>query len=247
NSDYSLVNFKYTKHLIEALRAANKIPAKFIYISSLAAFGPGSSQTLEPVKLTDTPKPLTAYGRSKLEAEQYLRAQNDVPYLIFRPTAVYGPREKDLFLYFKMLNSRFESYLGSTKQLYTFIYVKDLAKAVFAGVQSGLSGRSYFVADGNVYPSSVFADTIKKALSKKTFRIVIPLPVVKAIGFIMELIYGIGGRRPILNSEKISELSSINWKCDIAPLQQELNFTADYNLEKGVHETVEWYRREKWL
>jgi nucleoside-diphosphate-sugar epimerase len=247
NSDYSLVNAQYTRHLIEGLIAARKVPAKFIYVSSLAAFGPGDSKTLEPVKLTDTPKPLTAYGRSKLEAEQYITTLNQFPYLIFRPTAVYGPRERDLYLYFKMINNNFESYIGSPKQLYTFIYVKDLVKAIFAGMESELTGRSYFVADGNIYPSQVFADTIKKGLSKKTFRLVVPLPLVKAIGFSLEALYGIGGRTPILNSEKISELSSVNWKCDLAPLERDLNFRADYNLEKGVNETVEWYKREKWL
>lgn len=247
NSDYSLVNFEYTKRLADALIAVNKVPGKFILISSLAAYGPGSHETMEPVKLSDPPKPLTAYGRSKLQADQYIASLPDFPYMVFRPTAVYGPRDKDIYLYFKMINSNFESYIGAPKQLYTFIYVKDLAKAVFLGAESSLSRRAYFVADGNVYPSKVFADTIKQSLAKKTFRMVIPLALVKIIGFTLEFFYGLAGRTPILNSEKINELSSINWKCDLSPLQQELGFKADYDLEKGVNETVGWYKREKWL
>ena len=42
--------------------------------------------------------PNTAYGLSKLKAELYIQSMPGFPYVIYRPTGVYGPREAGLFL-----------------------------------------------------------------------------------------------------------------------------------------------------
>jgi UDP-glucose 4-epimerase len=246
-TDYSLVNFQYTKHFIDAIISSNKIPQKFILISSLAAYGPGNPITLEAVKLTDTPQPITAYGRSKLEAEKYLSGLEQLPHLIFRPTAVYGPRDKDIYLYFKIINKNLETYIGAPIPYLTFIYVKDLVKAVFAGLESDKVNKAYFVTDGNVYSGKIFAQFIKQHLGKKTIRISMPIPVVRSIAGVLEFFYGLAGNTPILNYEKINELSATNWQCDIKPLQEDLNFKTDYDLNKGVYETIHWYKKENWL
>ena len=246
-TDYSLVNFQYTKNFIDAIISSKKIPEKFILISSLAAYGPGNPITLEPVQLSQTPQPITAYGRSKLEAEKYLLGLKQFPYLIFRPTAVYGPREKDLYLYFKIINRNIETYIGAPIPYLTFIYVKDLIKAIFNGIESKEVNKAYFVTDGNVYSGTLLAQFIKQHLSKKTLKISIPIPVVRSIAFMLEALYGLRGNTPILNYEKINELSVKNWQCDIKPLQEELNFKADYNLNDGIYETIQWYKKAKWL
>jgi len=106
--DFDLVNNQYAQNLLESLVEANFKPKKFILMSSLAAMGPGNAESLAPIKLEDKPNPITNYGRSKLDVEHYLRGQTDVPYLIFRPTAVYGPREKDFLTLFKTINRHIE-------------------------------------------------------------------------------------------------------------------------------------------
>ncbi len=246
-SDYDLVNYQYTKHFIDAIVASKKIPTKFILISSLAAYGPGNPTTLEPVKLNDIPQPITAYGKSKLQAEKYLLSLKNFPYLIFRPTAVYGPREKDLYLYFKIINKNIETYIGKPIPYLTFIYVKDLVKAVFSGIESEQINRAYFVTDGNVYSGKDLAQIIKTHLNKKTVQLSIPIPLVKSIATVLEFFYGMVGRTPILNYEKINELNVVNWQCEIEPLQKELNFKADYNLNEGIYEAIQWYKKENWL
>ena len=96
--DFDKINFGYTANFIDALTEAESIPQKFVLMSSLSAFGIGDEKNYTPIKLTDTPSPNTAYGISKLKAEQYLQSKKDFPYIILRPTGVYGPREKDYFL-----------------------------------------------------------------------------------------------------------------------------------------------------
>ena len=92
-TDFDKVNYGYTRNFVEALIESDMTPQKFLFVSSMAAFGPGDPKTLEPVRLSDTPKPDTLYGVSKLKAEQFIAAQKDFPYLFLRPTGVYGPRE----------------------------------------------------------------------------------------------------------------------------------------------------------
>ncbi len=95
--DFDRVNFQYTANFIDVLKEGDMVPDKFVLMSSLSAFGLGDEINYTPIKLTDTPNPNTAYGRSKLKAEQYLQQTTDFPYIILRPTGVYGPPGKRLF------------------------------------------------------------------------------------------------------------------------------------------------------
>lgn len=241
------VNCRNTMHFMEALRETSMIPEKFIYISSLAAYGPGNPDTMKPVMLSDEPNPIELYGKSKLEAEKYLTQQKDFPWIIFRPTGVYGPKEKDYFVFFQTINRGLETYIGSETQILTFIYVKDLVRLVYTALVSPVEQKAYFVADGHEYDTRTFSAITKKVLNKKTFRITVPAFIVKQLAFGLEKVYGLWGSIPTLNTDKYNVLSSRNWRCEIDPLKQDFGFEADYDLEKGVKETIEWYKKEKWL
>ena len=245
--DYSRVNYLNTKNFIEALKQAGMVPEKFIFISSLAAFGPGNPQTLEPVRLTDKPHPIEWYGESKLQAETYIQSLESFPWLIFRPTGVYGPREKDYFVFFQTIRRGLETYIGTTKQILTFIYVRDLVRVIFDAIPSSFIRKAYFVSDGNDYEAGSFAAITKKHLNKRTIRLVIPRGVVKGLAFLLEKSYEVFGKTPTLNTDKYKVLSSTNWKCEVEPLQSDFNFKAEYDLDKGVKEAVEWYMKEGWL
>ena len=245
--DYSRVNYLNTKNFIEALHQADMIPEKFIFISSLAAFGPGNPQTLEPVRLADKPNPIELYGKSKLEAETYIQSLGNFPWLIFRPTGVYGPRERDYFVFFQTIRRGFETYIGRTKQILTFIYVKDLVRVIFDALPSSIIRKAYFVSDGNEYDTVTFATITKKHLNKRTIRLVVPPSVVSGIAVLLEKSFGIFGKIPTLNTDKYKVMSSTNWKCEVEPLQNDFNFKAQYDLDEGVKETVEWYKKEGWL
>jgi len=245
--EYHRVNCLNTIHFIEALKASDMVPEKFLLISSLAAFGPGNPDTGEPVRLTDEPKPIELYGKSKLEAERYITSLADLPWLIIRPTGVYGPREKDYYIFFQTINRGLEPYIGFKKQVLTFIYVRDLARAVFLALSSPFVRKAWFISDGKEYPSEVFAAITKKALGKKTLRITVPLFLVKTIATAGEAIAGLWGKMPTLNTDKYNVLKSTNWRCESAPLENDLGFRAEYDLEKGVSEALAWYKQEKWL
>lgn len=245
--DYLKVNFHYTQNLVEALIESDCKPKKFIYMSSLAAYGPGDPVSGLPIKESDPPRPLSLYGKSKLASEQYIRSIDSFPFIIIRPTGVIGPRDTEFISFYKTINRSIEPYIGSPNQLLSFIYIQDLLQLIFKAIDSDLINKSYFAADGLNYTGEEFASVVKKVLDKKTVRIVFPNGVIKPIAYILEHVSRMFGRSSILNTEKYKEFTALNWLCDSTPAQTELNFKAEYGLEKGIEESVFWFKENKLL
>lgn len=242
--DFDTVNYHYTKNFVEAIQSIGLAIHKFVFISSLAAFGPGNKKTLVPVRETDIPRPVSVYGRSKLKAETFIRSIPDFPYLIFRPTGVYGPREEDYYVMYKMINKHIETYIATSKQHLTFIYVKDLARLIIDGLKSTIIRQSYFATDGKQYTTKEFSDIVKAELNKKTIKIVFPKFLVKPIAFISEKISCLTGKIATLNTEKYNEISQKNWLCDSRKTFEDFDFLPEYDLEKGIKETISWYKEK---
>lgn len=127
--DFSRINYDYLRYFTTALKSADIVPEKFLYMSSLSAMGPGDEKGYTPFDESMIPMPNTRYGASKLKAEMWLE-MDGMPYIIFRPTGIYGPRDHDYFLMFKSISKGFDFSVGFRKQLLTFIYVEDLSRAV---------------------------------------------------------------------------------------------------------------------
>ena len=245
--DYFLVNHDYTKNLIEAIPEQAKSLEKFVYMSSMAAYGPADNKPGDLVVEADQPRPIDTYGESKLAAERMIKEFKDLPYLIFRPTAVYGPREKDIFTFFSILKYGLEPYIGLQEQRLTFIYVKDLVELIVKATLSDHKQKSYFVADDQVYSNYDLGKYGKAYLNKKTLKIKVPTGLVRGIAYVNETVGKIVGKMPALNLEKVNILESLNWKCDIRPLKTDFNFTPKYNLSTGLKETIKWYQENGWL
>lgn len=259
--EFELNNHQYTRHLAEALMQAGITPRQFVYLSSLSVFGPvreevahpdfpeGSPCLYAPITEADTPAPDTAYGRSKLNAENYLKSLGgQLPAVIFRPTGVYGPRERDYFLMAKSIRNHVDFSVGFRRQEITFIYVKDLVRAVYLAVERGVTGRAYFVSDGGIYESRAFSDLIQHELGvRHVLHIQSPLWLLRLISYTAGWVAGRLGKSSTLNRDKYRIMKQRNWQCDIRPLCEELGFVPEYDLAKGVRETMAWYRQEQWI
>ena len=249
-ADFHRVNTEGTRHLVEALLALGMPIKRFVYLSSLSVFGAiHEHQPYADIKEHDVPRPNTAYGKSKLEAERYLDSiGNEFPYIILRPTGVYGPRETDYFLMAKSIKQHMDFAVGFRRQDITFVYVLDVVQAVFLALDRGMSGRKYFLTDGEVYQSADFSRLLKKAMHAKwVLRVTAPLWVLKVVTFFGEYISRLT-RKPIaLNNDKYHILRQRNWRCDVEPAVDELGYHPRYNLEKGVEESVAWYKENHWL
>lgn len=248
--DFFRVNTEGTKHLVDALLALDMPLRRFVYLSSLSVFGAiREEQPYQEIDENDMPRPNTAYGRSKLEAERYLDSiGNDFPYIVLRPTGVYGPREKDYFLMAKGIRRHMDFAVGFRRQDITFVYVEDVVQAVFLAFDHGMNGRKYFLSDGNVYQSSDFSNYIHDALGRPfRVRLTAPLWVLRLVTRVGEWWGRATGRMTALNNDKYNILRQRNWRCNIEPTMDELGYHARYDLKRGTDLTIRWYQENHWL
>jgi len=243
--EYEHINADYTYNLAKAAVESNIGLKKFVLISSLAGVGPLNN--LDGIITEETtPAPVTAYGRSKILAEEKLKSIYSLNYTILRPTAVYGPRDKDIFIFFKQLSNRIEPYIGNIDQKLTFIYVTDLAKVAIKALHTG-NKQAYNLSDGDYYSRYALGDFTREVLNLKTVKFHLPVNFVKLIANISEKVCSLSNKASVLNVEKLKELMAVNWNCDISQAKADLEFTPTYDLKAGVTETLNWYKANKWL
>ena len=130
----------------------------------------------------------------------------------------------------------------------SFVYAKDLARVAVNALFTGEKANgAYNITDGNSYTRYEMANITKNVLGKKTLKFHLPLPIVKGLAVILETSYGMFGKTPALNVEKLSELTAVNWCCDIEKARKNLNYNPQYNLQPGLQEALEWYKLNRWL
>jgi UDP-glucose 4-epimerase len=242
---YIDVNTGHTRRLVEILIDSDIKPEKFLLVSSLAALGPTTENVL--IRPNKKPMPVTAYGESKLEAEGYLQTVTDFPWVAVQPTAVFGPRDKEIFMFINLVAKGFELNIGTKPQKLSFIYSKDLVTLMMSALEKGQIGKKYIATDGKHYTTEDLGKATKSAIGKKTFKVKIPLSIVSVIAIISEKIGQWRGIAPMLNREKMNELGAESWLCNVDETFEELDFKPEYDLYSGMKEAVEWYRAEGWI
>ncbi len=256
--DFRRINTEGTMNLVRAIMELKMPLKRFVYISSLSIMGAiREQQPYTEIQENDTAQPNTAYGKSKLEAEEWLSrldkelgARNEelLPYVILRPTGVYGPRERDYFMMFKSIKAHTDFAVGYQQQDITFVYVTDVVQAVFLALEKGKTGRRYFLSDGAVYQSSTFSNLIRKELGNPWWiRITAPIWLLRIITFCGEYFGRMTGKVTALNNDKYNIMRQRNWRCDITPAKEELGYEPKVQLEEGVKRSVKWYQENGWL
>lgn len=247
--EFFRVNYEGTRMFVDALSATGMQPKKFIYLSSLSIFGPLHEELpYTPIMESDMPAPNTAYGESKILAERYIMEHAAFSYVILRPTGVYGPRERDYYQMAVSIKNHVDFAVGYKPQVITFIYVKDLVKAVYLAMESAVENRCYFVSEPRGYDSRAFSDLIQREMGiRHVLHIKAPVWVLRVISACAEWFARLSGKPSTLNGDKYKIMKQRNWLCDTAPIENELGFSIDYPLERGVKEMIKWYKQEKWL
>lgn len=248
-ADFYRVNTDGTRHLADALVELRMPLRRFVFLSSLSVMGPVREQRpYADISVNDEPRPDTAYGMSKLKAERYLDSLDGLPVVTLRPTGVYGPREHDYFMMAQSIKKHTDFAAGLKPQDLTFVYVADVVQAVFLALERGRNGAKYFLSDGCVYASRTFSDLIIGQLGHPwVVRLKAPLWLLRAITFCGEYAGRLTGRPTALNNDKYRIMRQRNWRCDIAPARAELGYEPQYRLERGVAETIRWYKDNGWI
>ena len=245
--DFYEVNHAGTRNLLEACARHAAGLSKFILVSSLAAAGPAAAD--RPVRDTDVPHPVSDYGKSKLLAEQEaLQYRDRFPVIILRPSAVYGPRDIDVFELFRWATRGWILDVGSGERFMNWCHVQDLVEALLlAGAAPVPSGSIYFVAEDRVYSSSEFRQALMKTGGVRARQITVPAWAGYLIGAFSEMAGRVRGGITIMNRQKVREAVERYWTCDLVKAREELGFRARVSLEQGLAATWAWYRLHGWI
>lgn len=242
--EYRRANVDTTAAIVRTA-ATLPTPPRVVLLSSLAAAGPALDG--KPVEEDAPPSPLTAYGRTKLEAERVALAAGGVPVVVLRAPAVYGPRDRDLFTFFRLAALGIMPTPTGPDRPVQLIHVRDLARALIVAGDADVSGRVYNVADPSIRPWSQVVALIARAVGRRPVSIPIPRPILRVAAAASEKVARLGSRATIFNRDKVRELLAPGWICATDRAQQELGFTTAIPLEQGIAETAAWYRAEGWL
>ena len=219
---------------------------RFVYVSSLAARGPNDEETLVA---PETPRPLTAYGRSKLAGETALLAQRDkLEAVIVRPPVVYGPRDRALVPMYRIARLGVFPLLGDGQNQVSWVYASDAAAATAACVTRDVpSGRIYTFSDGQPHTWRELVASFGEAVGRKPLTPQTPPFLYSAAAQAAGLLSAVL-RRPLpLNPDRVIDMRQRYWLCDNDLIKRELGWAPSVRLQAGMALTLRWYREQGWL
>jgi nucleoside-diphosphate-sugar epimerase len=164
------------------------------------------------------------------------------PATIIRPPAVYGPRDTDFLVMFKMVKKGVFPFWG--RCVYSILYVEDLVRGIMAAAEDDrAAGETFFLGGEDVHTNEEIAAEMASALGSTTVRLRLPKTIMPAVAFLGEKM----SKKGIINRDKMRELSFANWSCDAGKAEEVLGFKSRITLREGIKWTADWYRIHRWL
>jgi len=238
--DYYTVNRDGTARLLKALEGQTG-PLRFVHVSSIAAGGPSAPR--RATHESDSPRPVSPYGKSKLLAEaEALRCRDRFSVVILRPAAIYGPRDEDFLEYFRWMKRGILPLVGHRLKSLSLCYVLDVVRAAVAASRAEVaSGEVFNIADARPYSWEDLGETVAGILGKKLVRVHIPHWTAFLASAASEGIGRLGGGAPALNVSKYRQMKPDGWVVDVRKAREGLGFETRYSLEEGLGQTIAWY------
>jgi nucleoside-diphosphate-sugar epimerase len=242
-AEFLAANRDGTANVVAAATGAGR--PRLVLVSSMAAGGPSPRD--HPLRGDEPPAPVTAYGRSKLAAEQVVRASS-LPWTIIRPPTVYGPRDHEVLKVFQLVRFGIAPVFGDGTQQLSAVHGADLADALIAAARSGATtGRTYYACHAEVVSSAELVRYVGEAMGRRPVVIPVPALVGRALLRVTETSARIAGQATILTADKANEFFQPAWTGDPTPLTRDSGWSAARDLRTGLAETYRWYRSAGWL
>jgi 2-alkyl-3-oxoalkanoate reductase len=238
---YFEVNTEGTRNLLDSCLAVNPGLRKLVFVSSISAAGP--SPCGRALDEADECRPVSDYGRSKLEAERIvLNHKDSLPVTVIRPPNVLGPRQKELTKAIRLIRKRIVPILGTANTRTSILSVQDLIRALILAAEDPRSaGRTYFVTDGRIYSLREITSAIAETLGVRGACFPVPFAVQYAAACVAEAASRLRGTRPALVRRHVVDARKHSWVYDGSRIRREIGFEPMMDMKDAVRSAVAWY------
>jgi len=230
------LNIKATNNLLKmAQRGGVK---RFIYISA-APVVPGSPIVNLTEKEAQEGLPTALYPRTKAIGERavLMAATPSFATLALRPPAIWGPDNHHLDdLMANVKNGKWR-WIGGGEQVLSTIHVKNLGNAVLAALKSDISGRAFFVTDGERRSMKSFFKGILEAQGLQPGDKVLPLWIAKSAARMTEFtwkLFRLKSRPPV--APLMIRLMGNEFSVSDEAARKELGYRNALTIEEGIEE-----------
>ena len=224
-AQFDPVNEQGVANLLAAA-LAQETPPRFIALSSLAAREPG----------------LSPYAASKRKGELVLLSAIDrLPWIAFRPPAVYGPGDRELLPLFQLMAKGISVVPRVHDSRFSLIYVDDLVRALVLCLErSDIPTGVYELDDGHPggYRWADIEQTVAAQCRRSVRRVAIPLWLLAAAAGVNVLLSRARGVAPMLTPGKVHELAHPDWVCDSSHWHRVSGWLPEISFSEGLHRTL---------
>jgi len=244
--DYHRHNVQAMAVLLEAMNNNPPLGQRLIVLSSLAAAGPSD----KPPGRTevDEPEPVSEYGRSKLAAEHLAMSESDRRFTaIVRAPAVYGPRDLAFLPLFRCLKAGIAPVFRGRDFTLSLVYVKDLVHVLIKIVCDSDKPGILHLSDGVPHTWCGLCATVAKTMNKRIHLLPIPMKMVRLVCLMNGFLDRFRTHASFLNPDKWGEINAAGWLCGSTHTPRDSGLPPPIPLDRGILETLDWYREHKWL
>jgi len=176
--DYAKANRIATVNLVQACRRQGI--KRLVFMSSIGAQAGSAADHL--VTEIDEPRPITAYDRAKLAAEEEIRLSG-VPFSILRPVIVYGPGAKaNIALMVRIAALPLPIPFGAFKNQRSLLSIDNLTQAIVLCLDDPATlNQTFIVCDREPISLADMFATLREAAGKPPRLVSIPPAAVKAV------------------------------------------------------------------
>jgi dihydroflavonol-4-reductase len=242
-ADFLAANRDGTRNLVEAAERGGA--GRLVLVSSMAAGGPTTLG--RPLAGHEPPRPVTAYGRSKLAAEAVVSASR-LPWSIVRPPMVYGPRDREVLKVFRLARLGIAPLLGDGTQELSAVHGADLADALIAaGTSAATTKRIYYACHPQIFTSAEMVRTVGEVMGRSPMVIRVPAAIGRGVLAFTGAAARLTGQTTILTLDKANEFFQPAWTANPERLARDTGWRATRDLRAGLADTFQWYRAAGWL
>lgn len=237
-------NWEASKRVVEAAVAARA--QRIVHVSSLAVAGPSPDGS--PVDETTPCAPISLYGKTKLEGEREVwKHRREIGVTIVRPPVVYGPRDRGLYDLYKVLAAGVWPIFSGSKYV-SIVHVEDLVWGLIEAAEDPrAAGEIFFLSNPRPYAYAELMGLMLAALERRALRVPVPDRLVRLLGKVADAVLPWVGMDGMFTSDKALEMTQKYWVCSAIKAKRVFDWEARIPIERGLVQTLAWYRAEKWL